>query len=63
MVAGLGAKNSCVGRQGLGFCCRRYDENSCKSRQGQVFVERFTLFQTRIKGLTTLLWLPKIGKL
>jgi len=28
-----------------------------------VFVARITLFQTRIKGLTSLLWLPKIGKL
>ena len=45
MVAGLGAENSCVGRQEQGF------------------VARITLFQTRIKGLTTLLWLPKIGKL
>ena len=36
MVAGLGADNSCV------------------CRQGRVFVARFTLFQTRIKGLTSL---------
>ena len=36
MVAGLGAENSCEGRQGQGF------------------VARFTLFQTRIKGLTSL---------
>ena len=38
-------------------------ESSWIDRQGQVFVARITLFQTRIKGLTTLLWLPKIGKL
>ena len=24
MVAGLGAENSCKGRQGLGFCCQNY---------------------------------------
>ena len=37
-------------------------ESSCVGRQGQIFVEGFTLFHTRIKGLTSLLWLPKIGK-
>ena len=36
MVAGLGAENSCV------------------DRQGRVFVAGDTLFQTRIKGLTSL---------
>ena len=44
MVAGLGAENSWVGRQ------------------GRVFVAGITLFHTRIKGLTSLVWLPKIGK-
>ena len=29
-------------------------ENSCKGRQGRVFVARITLFHTRIKGLTSL---------
>ena len=38
-------------------------ENSCEDRQGRGFVAIDTLFQTRIKGLTSLLWLPKIGKL
>ena len=38
-------------------------ENSYEGRQGQIFVAGFTLFHTRIKGLTSLLWLPKIGKL
>ena len=28
----------------------------------RVFVAGFTLFHTRIKGLTSLVWLPKIGK-
>ena len=37
-------------------------ENSCVGRQGRVFVVRDTLFHTRIKGLTSLVWLPKIGK-
>ena len=62
MVAGLGAESSCVGRQGQGFCCERYDENSWLVRQGRGFIARITLFQTRIKGLTSLVWLPKIGK-
>ena len=43
---------SWLGRQGQGFCCRNYVESSCVYRQGRVFVARFTLFQTRIKGLT-----------
>ena len=38
-------------------------ESSCVGRQGQGFVARITLFQTRIKGLTRIVWLPKIGKL
>ena len=38
-------------------------ESSCEDRQGQGFVAGFTWFQTRIKGLTSLVWLPKIGKL
>ena len=29
-------------------------ENSCVDRQGQVFVAGIRLFQTRIKGLTSL---------
>ncbi len=37
-------------------------ESSCEGRQGRVFVAGFTLSRTRIKGLTSLLWLPKIGK-
>ena len=28
----------------------------------RVLIAGDTLFQTRIKGLTSLLWLPKIGK-
>ena len=52
MVSGLGAENPCVGRQGQGFCCERYDENSYKDRQEQGFVARITLFHIRIKGLT-----------
>ena len=28
--------------------------SSCVDRQGQAFVARFTLFHTRIKGLTSL---------
>ena len=35
MVAGLGAENSWLGRQGRVFCCRRYAENLCVGRQGQ----------------------------
>ena len=38
-------------------------ESSCKDRQGQVMIAGFRLFHTRIKGLTSLLWLPKTGKL
>ena len=38
-------------------------ESSCEGRQGRGFIARITLFHTRIKGLTSLLWLPKIGKL
>ena len=34
-----------------------------KVDRDRVFVARFRLFHTRIKGLTSLLWLPKIGKL
>ena len=37
-------------------------ENSCKSRQGRVFVAGFKLLHTRIEGLTRFVWLPKIGK-
>ena len=34
-----------------------------KVDRDRVFVERFTFFHTRIKGLTRFVWLPKIGKL
>ena len=33
-------------------------DNSCEDRQGRGFIARITLFQTRIKGLTSLVWLP-----
>ena len=46
----------------MGVVVRVRVESSCVGRQGQVFVARFTLFHSRIKGLTSLLWLPKIGK-
>ena len=37
-------------------------ENSCVGRQGQDVVAGDTLFHTRIKGLTRIVWLPKIRK-
>ena len=33
-------------------------ESSCVGRQGRGFVARITLLHTRIKGLTSLVWLP-----
>ena len=45
-----------------GYGCWIKIESSCVDRQGRVFVARFTLFHTRIKGLTRFVWLPKIGK-
>ena len=38
-------------------------ESSWLGRQGRGLVARYTLSRTRIKGLTSLLWLPKTGKL
>ena len=34
-----------------------------KIDRDRVLVARYTWFQTRIKGLTSLVWLPKTGKL
>ena len=34
-----------------------------KVDRGKVMIAGFKLFHTRIKGLTSLVWLPKIGKL
>ena len=44
------------------YGCWMKIESSCKDRQKQGFVAGFTLFHTRIKGLTRIVWLPKIGK-
>ena len=63
MVAGLGAENSCEGRQGRGFVAGDTLRIRVKIDRDRVFVARFTLFHTRIKGLTRFVWLPKIGKL
>ncbi|MCC2717556.1 hypothetical protein [Finegoldia magna] len=63
MVAGLGAESSCEGRQGQIFVEGDTLRIRVKIDRDRVFVAGFTLFHTRIKGLTSLLWLPKIGKL
>ena len=58
----MGLESSCVGRQGRVLLLDTL-RIRVKVDRDKVMIAEFTLFHTRIKGLTTLLWLPKIGKL
>ena len=55
-------ENSCEGRQGRVLLLDTL-RIRVKVDRDKVMIAGFTLFHTRIKGLTSLLWLPKIGKL
>ncbi len=57
----MGLESSCVGRQGRVLLLDAL-RIRVKVDRDKVMIAGFTLFHTRIKGLTTLLWLPKIGK-
>ena len=62
MVAGLGAESSCVGRQGQIFVVGDTLRIRVKVDRDGVLIAGIRLFHTRIKGLTRIVWLPKIGK-
>ena len=53
-VVRVRVESSCGGRQGQGFVARDTLRIRVEIDRNRVFVERFTLFQTRIKGLTSL---------